>query len=49
MLACSAGELALRRNPLFESLCLTFEKLQKLGLVYYNGKVYLLGEEVINV
>jgi hypothetical protein len=37
-----AGELARRRNPIFASLLVTFEKLQKLGLIYCNGKIVFL-------
>lgn len=47
-LEIGAGELDRRRNPIFKSLLITFEKLKKLGLIYYNGKIFLLGEEVIN-
>jgi hypothetical protein len=41
-MADNAGELTTRRNQIFSSLLKTYEKLKKLGLVYYNGKVSIL-------
>jgi hypothetical protein len=40
-----AGEVALNRNTVFTSLIGMAQKLEKLGLVYYDDKVHYLGDE----
>lgn len=45
-LKSGAEELARRRNQIFSSLLLTYEKIMKLGLIYINKKMYFNGEEV---
>ncbi len=40
-----AAELTIRRNQIFSSLLNTYEKLKKLGFIYYNGQVVFLEEE----
>lgn len=40
-----AGEVALNRSHIFQSLICMAEKLEALGLVYYDGKVHDLGAE----
>jgi len=40
-----AGEVSLNRNTIFDSLIGIAQKLEKLGLVYYDGKVHYLGDE----
>ena len=39
-----AGEVALNRNTVFTSLIGMAQKLEKLGLVYYDDKVHYLGD-----
>ena len=45
-----AGEVVLNRNTVFTSVITMAQKLEKLGLVYYDNEVhYLVAEEVGNV
>jgi hypothetical protein len=45
-----AGEVSLNRNTAFTSVICMAQKLEKLGLVYYDNEVhYLVAEEVGNV
>ena len=41
-----AGVVARRWNQLLPSLLTAFEKLQKLGFAYENGKVIVPGEKI---